>query len=265
MHPYHPSGYNRNRVYPLLSFDCFISLKDFEQPELIRNYVSDAEDYRQICRQYEEKAAGSKLCLFNVTMQNHNPYTADWVSDDPVKISDQLGDSKVNQYLSLMKKSDDALQNLIEYFGEVSEPTLILLFGDHQPHLPDQFYGHVMNKFPTQFTEEDVMKEHLVPYLLWANYDIPEQTTETTSLNYLSGLLLETAGLRMTSYQRFLLDMEQYIPSISASGYYDAQGNLGNIDQPEGEAAQWMEEYEIVQYYYLFDQKHRQDKYFTIS
>lgn len=264
MHPYNPSGYNRNRVYPLFSFDRFISLEDFRQPELLRGYVSDAEDYRQICRQYEEKLPGTKLCLFNVTMQNHNPYTADWTSDDPVKVSDQLGDSSVNQYLSLVKKSDDALRELIWYFSKASEPTLILLFGDHQPHLPDRFYGRVMDKFPIQFEEEDVMKEHLVPFMIWANYDIPEQTVEVSSLNYLSGLLLQTAGLQTTHYQRFLQDMEQYLPSVSASGYYDAQGTLGNVQQPEGDAEKWLEEYEIVQYYYLFDSKNRQEKYFTI-
>ncbi len=265
MHPYNPSGYNRNRVYPLLDFDDFISLKDFQNPELIRDYVSDAENYRQICRLYEDKPRDEKLCLFNVTMQNHNPYTADWTSDDPVKISDQLGDAPVNQYLSLIKKSDEALQELVGYFREVSEPTLILFFGDHQPHLSDRFYGHVMNKFPTQFEEEDVMKEHLVPFMLWANYDIPEQTVGISSLNYLSGLLLQTAGLQTTHYQRFLLDMEQYLPSVSACGYYDTQGTLGDVSQPEGEAVNWLEEYEIVQYYYLFDSKHRQEKYFTIS
>lgn len=265
LHPYIPSGYSRNRVYPLLGFDTFFSLEDFSEQEYIREYVSDSWDYRQICELYERKDADTSLCLFNVTMQNHNPYTADWISDDPVKAAGWLGDQKVNQYLSLIKKSDDALQELVSYFDRQSEPTLILLFGDHQPRLPDQFYKQLMGKFPTQFGDEDVMKKHLVPYLLWANYDIPKQSTETTSLNYLSGLLLETAGLQTTAFQRFLLDMEKHLPSISANGYYDAEGKLGRIEQPEGEAEKWLWEYEILQYYYLFDTKHREDKYFTIS
>lgn len=266
MHPYHPSGYNRNRIYPLLSFDRFLTLQDFSDPELIRNYVSDAEDYRLICRLYESKPAESRLCLFNVTMQNHNPYTSDWISDNPVKFSDELRDQPVNQYLSLLRKSDDALREFIQYFRDVPEPTLIVLFGDHQPHLPDDFYYRVMNKLPVQFGTDDVMKEHMVPYLLWANYDIPEQVREqVSSLNYLSLLVLQTAELQMTDYQRFLLDLEKHVPSISANGYYDAQGNLGQVDYADPETAKWLEEYEIVQYYYLFDGKHRQDKYFTIS
>nr|MDE6566899.1 LTA synthase family protein [Lachnospiraceae bacterium] len=266
LHPYNPSGYNRNRVYPLLSFDRFLSLKDLQDPELLRVYVSDAEDYRQIYKLYENKPSGSRLCLFNVTMQNHNPYRINWYSEDPVELSGSYYDYSVNQYLSLMKQSDRALQELVQYFEKESEPTLLVLFGDHQPHLPDGFYGHVMDKLPVQFELEDVMKEHLVPYLLWANYDIPEQNREEiSSLNYLSPLVLQAAGLPLTDYHRFLLDMQQSIPSISASGYYDAQAAATEIKQADAETAKWLEEYAIVQYYYLFDSKHRSDQYFTLG
>lgn len=265
LHPYYPSGYNRNRVYPLFSFDRFLSLKDFQDPELIRSYVSDAEDYRQICRLYEDKPSGSRLCLFNVTMQNHSPYDTDWNSEDPLCLSGSYQNDAVDQYLSLMKQSDDALQELVQYFEKESEPTLLLFFGDHQPHLPDTFYGHVMDKFPVQFELEDMMKEHLVPYLLWANYDIPEQNREeVSSLNYLAPLVLQTAGLPMTDYQRFLLDMQKSLPSISANGYYDAQADIGEIDQADAETAKWLEEYAIVQYYYLFSRS-RSDQYFTLG
>ncbi len=266
MHPYHPSGYDRNRVYPLLSFDRFLSLEDWREPEFLRGYVSDAADYRQICRLYQEKPDKSRLCLFNVTMQNHTPYHSDWISDDPVRLSGSFHDDAVEQYLSLLKKSDDALQELIGYFQSVPEPVLIVFFGDHQPHLPDAFYAHVMGKLPVQFAWEDARKEYLVPYLLWANYDIPEQSIEeVSSLNYLSLLVLQTAGLPMTAYHRFLLDVQAQIPSLSASGYQDRQGKTGGVDQADAETAKWLEEYEIVQYYYLFDSKHRSDQYFTIS
>lgn len=266
IHPYYPSGYNRNRVYPLLDFDQFLSLEDFSDPELVRDYISDEETYRQIFKLYEGKPAGSRLCLFTVTMQNHNPYRSDWESDNPVSFSKELQDAPVNQYLSLLRKSDDALCKMVQYFERQSEPSLIVFFGDHQPHLPDTFYGKVMDKLPVQFSQEDVLKKHRVPYLLWANYDIPEQGREqVSSLNYLSPLVLQTAGLPMTDYHRFLLDVEKSVPSISASGYYDAQGQPGEIGQADILMEKWLKEYEIVQYYYLFDRKHRSDQYFTID
>lgn len=266
VHPYHPSGYNRNRVYPLLNFNRFLSLEDFSDPELVRDYVSDEETYRQIFELYEGKPAESRLCLFTVTMQNHNPYRSDWKSDEPVIFSKELRDAPVNQYLSLLRKSDDALRELVQYFERKSEPVLIVFFGDHQPHLPDTFYGKVMDKLPVQFSQEDVLKKHLVPYLLWANYDIPAQVREQVgSLNYLSPLVLQTAGLPMTDYHRFLVELEKSVPSISASGYYNAQGQAGEFVRTDALTEKWLNEYEIVQYYYLFDRKHRSDQYFTID
>ena len=48
MHPYNPSGYNRNRVYPLFYFDKFLSIDDFKNPVLVRDYISDKSDYEKI-------------------------------------------------------------------------------------------------------------------------------------------------------------------------------------------------------------------------
>lgn len=264
MHPYYASGYNRNRVYPLLSFDSFLTLDDFTRPELVRGYVSDREDYRKICSLYEKKDSGSSLCLFNVTMQNHSSYTEEWTGDNPVTVTSVPVDSSVNQYLSLMKLSDDALRELITYFQRESEPTVILLFGDHQPHLPDRFYQKLTGKLPVQFSGEDVVKQHLVPFLIWANYDIPENEVEVISINYLSSLLLQTVGLEMSAYQRFLLDLQTHIPAISAKGYFDVEGELHQTEAPDKESGRWLQEYEIVQYNYLFDEENRLEEYYTL-
>ncbi len=176
MHPYNPSGYNRNRVYPLLGFDRFLSLQDFDQENLVRDYVGDMEDYLKIEELFEKKASGSKLCLFNVTMQNHNPYdNLDYRFKDLVHITNFSTDITANQYLSLIKMSDDALEELISYFEGVKEPVMVVLFGDHQPHLNDSFYKEVTGSVPDVFSQEQVMKKHLVPFLIWANYDIEER------------------------------------------------------------------------------------------
>jgi hypothetical protein len=62
--------------------------------------------------------------------------------------------------------------------------------------------------------------------VIWANYDIGEKYIERTSINYLSSILLEKAGLKMSNYNRYLLDLYNDIPSISATGFYDKNGDL---------------------------------------
>lgn len=266
VHPYYPSGYNRNRVYPLLGFDEFLSLEDFSGDGLVRDYVGDLADYQKLEELYEQKEEGTSLCVFNVTMQNHGSYSDTAYSfENPVRVTNFSAASSVNQYLSLIKMSDNALRQLITYFQGVEEPTLIVLFGDHQPHLPDSFYQEVMGLAPDFFTREQNMKKYLVPFMIWANYDIPEQEIDKISLNYLSGLVLQTAGLKMSNYDYYLMDLYQKLPSISANGYYDADGALHDFQDKEEEYQTLIDEYEMVQYYYLFDKKNRSEKYFTVK
>ncbi len=266
IHPYNPSGYNRNRVYPLLGFDRFLSADDFEEPVFVRDYISDWSDYHKIEELYEQKKEGSLLCVFNVTMQNHNPYSnTSYKFKDNVHITSFASTLQAEQYLSLMKMSDKALEQLITYFKNVSEPVIILLFGDHQPHLPDLFYKDVMGKEPLQFTREDTMLKHKVPFLIWANYDIPGIFIENASINYLSSIFLDAAGLEMSNFNRYLLGLYKKLPAISAAGSYDSEGKLHENTEKDNLYAKLMEEYEIVQYNYLFDNENRLDKHFTIK
>jgi phosphoglycerol transferase MdoB-like AlkP superfamily enzyme len=266
VHPYRPSGYNRNRIYPLLGFDRFLSLQDFVNPVKVRKYISDESDYEMLEQLYEEKETGSSLCLFNVTMQNHSDYKdSKYVFDNPVTLDTISLQPEAEQYLSLVKLSDDALKQLVTYLEGVDEPVLLVVFGDHQPHLPDLFYKTVMGKMPDDLTGEEAMKRYLVPFLIWANYDIGETEVEHISLNYLSTLMMETAGLELTDFQKFLLDMYQYIPSLSAQGYYDNKGELHSWDETENDVIQWIQEYRIVQYNYLFDTKHRLESHFQVK
>lgn len=266
MHPYNASGYNRDRVYPLLGFDAFLSLEDFAQENLVRGYVSDEENYEKIEELYEKKKADEALCVFNVTMQNHNPYDTKYQFENPITVTNFNPTYSTEEYLSLMKMSDDALKNLVAYFEKIDEPTMIVLFGDHQPHLANSFYKHVTGEFPELFSQEQTMDKHTVPFMIWANYDIPEETIEKTSINYLSGIMLQTAGLEMSDYDRFLMDLYQKIPSISASGYYDEKGNLYEYDSnEESEYSELIKEYEIVQYNYMFGGKDRLDDHFEAS
>ncbi len=266
IHPYNASGYNRNRVYPLLHFDRFLSAADFENPVLVRDYISDLSSYQKIEELYENKKEGSSLCVFNVTMQNHNPYNnTSYKFKDSVHVTSFPAGMQAEQYLSLMKMSDDALEQLITYFQNVDEPVIILLFGDHQPHLPDLFYKDLMGKMPLQFTQEDTMLKHKVPFLIWANYDIPEMFIERASINYLSSIFLDAAGLKSSNFNRYLLDLYKKLPAISAAGSYDSAGTLHEKRERNNKYAQLMKEYEIVQYNYLFDDGNRLDKHFMAN
>lgn len=101
--------------------------------EKLRNYVSDKGNYDRLISRYEEKAPGEKLFIFNVTMQNHGGYEESFpeFQEEIEATGDVAGYPQANRYLSLMKKSDEAFEYLIDYFSQVEEPTMIVMFGDH--------------------------------------------------------------------------------------------------------------------------------------
>lgn len=144
---------------------------------------------------------------------------------------------------------------------------MILLFGDHQPQVATNFYTEVLGG---DFEKVDIaaaQRRQEVPFLLWANYDIPEEAGVTTSLNYLAALLMETAGLPLTEYQQFLLRLQETVPALNAVGYMDTDGTWQKSrDALSEEARAGLLQYETLQYNLLFDslEDHLPD-FFTLS
>ena len=270
-HPYRSSGWNRPTVYADYGFDEVYFESDFQDRAYMRGdertgYVTDRCDYENLIRWYEEKEEGQPLFLFNVTMQNHSAYQMAWTNlPKEVWLTGELENrfQTVNQYLSLVYQSDQAFEDLINYFSQVEEPTMILLFGDHQPQVATNFYTDVLGTNPDTATAQ---KKQMVPFVLWANYDIPEAQGVELSLNYLSALLMDTANLPMTGYQKFLSQLWETAPVINTVGIGDAQGNWygENAALPE-ELDGAIEDYKVLLYNNVFDKKDRVESFFTLS
>lgn len=79
LHPYLASGYNREVVYPLLGFSDFLSDVDFKEPEMLRRFISDKENYKKVIEEYEKakEKDSTPYYMFNVTVQNHGDMTKD--------------------------------------------------------------------------------------------------------------------------------------------------------------------------------------------
>ena len=56
-------------------------------------------------------------------------------------------------------------------------------------------------------TEDELEALYTVPFFIWTNYDTPEETVDITSLNFLSTMTLERAGIELPAYNKFLADM----------------------------------------------------------
>ena len=251
-HPYNSTGWDRNKVYPLLGFDKMYFIKDYKNPERIRKYVSDKACYDKIIELYESKPEDTPFFVFNVTMQNHSSYTDEFDNFKPdIEVLD--GTSKVlNNYLSLMKLSDESIQSFIDYFAKTDQKTMIVFFGDHQP--TNSVVSNVWKlngKNGNALSEEDEANRYKVPYFIWCNFDIEQKVNTDTSTNFLATELLASAGIPLLDYEAYLRNLKDLYPVITSIRTENKNGESTETKTVMGE----LNNYAILQYDYLFGKK----------
>ena len=252
LHPGEYTSWQRNQAYPRLGFEQFKCGEDMDvEQTYAHGYVSDASDFEQIIWEFENKAAGEPLFLFNVTIQNHGSYT-DGSYPAQVQLADRPGEFPMaEQYLTLANETDEAFLKLVEYFSQQEEPTIILMFGDHQPSVEQEFLDLAYGVSQADMTMEQYMGKYRVPYVLWANYPVEFDAPESTSLNFLGQYLLRYAGIESDPYGAFLWDLQTVIPALTFVGYTDAQGNAYSHLETN-EYTPLIEDYQCLQYMRLF-------------
>lgn len=268
MHPYPGENWNRVECYENMGFDMFLDEEFYEGSEQLRNYVSDKADYDKIIQVVEGKeSSDDKLFVFNVTMQNHGGYedTFDNFEQEVWLTGDYEGRfPKTDQYLSLMKKSDEAFQYLLEYFSQVDEPTMIVMFGDHQPSVEDEFYDEIAGMPSSQVPVQEHLMWYETPFVIWTNYDMPSQEMGKLGAIYLSSEVLSRANLSMTPYNRFLLQMEEVLPVVHFLGCYDREGNYYYWAKARSERCPYQDmvlDYESLVYNHSLDRKKYKDMF----
>lgn len=285
LHPYYKEGWERINVYNNLGFNSFFGLEDIlgesltrefrlngNNPDylqqlvdqnfpnsnmLVRQYVSDAYNYDLLIKDFENRDKDTPYFAFNVTMQNHGGYTTSALNfaETIHAINVSKNYPKANKYLSLIKYTDNAFKDLLDYFSKVKEPTVICMFGDHQPSIETDFIKEIMGvNSLTNLTPEQEQSRYCTPFYIWANYDIEEQQIERLSSNYLSSLVLKTANIKLTEYNKYLLNLAKIIPVINNAGYIDSEGNHYKWSDTSPYTT-ILDEYEKIQYNNIFDRE----------
>lgn len=292
-HPYYGSGWNRPFVYPALGFEEFTAIEDFidsdileqyksdndaeayadnlkerypDKDMLLRRFVSDSYDYTMVKEMFENRNPDEPFFLFNVTMQNHGGYAMSYSNffQDVYATNTSTSYPMANRYLSLVKQSDLAFKELTDYFKKVNEPVIICMFGDHYPSIEDDFYAELLGSDTDKLSLEQEQLRYETPFVIWANYNIPEADVDHISANYLSTLLMQTARLPMTQYNKYLAALYQKLPVIDSVGYMDSEGNM-YASGAESEYTDDLHKYNCIEYNALLDKFERQDELFYLA
>ncbi len=249
IHPENRENWNRNRVYQYFGFDHSLWKEDFQGAPNLHMGATDAATYEKVIEIFENRRAGEKLFLFDLTMQNHGGYST---LDTDITVTSLNAESvQANLYLSLIRASDRDLEMLVRYFAGQEEPVIICMYGDHQPKLDDSFYESIYAQTEGLTERDMVLNKYKTPFIIWANYDIPEQEGMEIGMSYLGAMLMDIAGVPVSPYFHFLQQYMQKYPVITVNGYTDHAGN--HYDWSKDTSQVW--EYSVLQYHYLFDEE----------
>ncbi|MFQ5934869.1 MAG: LTA synthase family protein [Acidiferrobacterales bacterium] len=195
IHPYKATFWDRDRVYPHLGFDEFLSVSAFADNQRDGPYISDAA----VCEKVVDvlRSSSQPAYVFVVTMENHGPWSFERGSPDTSRKFDYIKAPAnmlaFNRYLYHLGNGMRMAECLIESLKRRERPSTLFFFGDHAPALP-KIYKELDLKSPWESVEL-----RTTPFLAWRSWTGGEQEQEL-HISYLPSFLLGISGIEMNDF-----------------------------------------------------------------
>ena len=228
MHQFDATCYSRNVAYPAIGFDQIIWEEECQNLKYYgdrKDFATDQSVYENLIKYYESSDTSFPKCFFCLTIQNHGNWEQNGEEEDLVRIDEDFGEytNQINEYLSCMKLSDEALGYLIDYFESVDRDVVVVLAGDHCP-------AFLPNIVENSEDEDVILKLKSTPFIIWSNHLKLDDTLlkyRRFSMNYLIPSALQVSGVPLSDYYKYLVNMRDEYPVLeNGNGYYDNEYRL---------------------------------------
>ena len=259
MHPNFGWFYNRRNINDYIGFQQFDYYEN-KYKAIQEEALMDWEFFDYIIEGYEEsKKEGKPYLNFSVTYQNHGPYSAEELTAKEYLKYKSSYDEKtyniINNYLSGIKETDIALKKLTDYFESEKEPTIVILFGDHNPWLGDDQSGYKMMGIHIDLsTTEGFLNYYETPYIFWGNPSAKialdkefKGEGNEISPNFLMAELFQYLGWEGNQYMSYLFDVKSEF-SVNHDMYFNVNGIYSS--KLNDDKHQIWRDFNSVQYYY---------------
>lgn len=198
LHSYDGKFWGRNMGYENMGFDVFYDEKLFRNREMSHGYISDSSLTKEIIERFEEQKeinSQQPVFSFSVSVQNHvtdlkdfdaNSGSVDFGDVDADVIGTETSEINrvdVEEYYNGLCESIDALEELLNYFENYEEDTMIIFFGDHAPSFLRMVYEDAGREIDNSM--------YRTPYMIWTNYENDYESYGDFNLSYLSTVVLE--------------------------------------------------------------------------
>lgn len=259
IHSFGRTFFKRDDVYKVLGFDKFNAEDTMENVDIDGDYISDLAMSKEIIAELEKQK--QPTFIHAVTMQNHFPFTEGRFGENLIEISgleNEESKGELETYTEGLRRSDEALQYLIEQLDNFDRPTLLVFFGDHLPSLGTNksFYkenGYIMN----EKTPNERLAMAQTPLLMYANFDMPNDNLGLVSPIHFSNLIFDYAGLNKSLFYQFLSELYKEIPVLRDELKVDKNGEV--INDLTKKQKEMLEQYKMLQYDLLVGNQYSKD------
>nr|WP_249135621.1 sulfatase-like hydrolase/transferase [Acinetobacter nosocomialis] len=221
MHNNYGYYYNRNKVYPALGFDKFISLenmiaqKDRSTVFNLGGWATDDLIFDSLKSTLEENEQQPKF-IYAITVENHPMYNDDRFGKQNYKFNKELFETekqKLSTYTAGTARANQKLKEFAEYLKTVDRPTILIAFGDHLPNLQEVYESYGFFKDDPERTN---LKNYQTPFVVWSNYKLDKKPLKQPYIaaSFVAPKLLKLAGLPLSDYYQFVDDVSSCYSAI---------------------------------------------------
>lgn len=271
MHPGSNWFYNRSSVYSYFGINDQVFEDSFDlSKDKKGNMISDASFLRQLKGDIESRRKAPQF-MYTVTLQNHLTYNYAKYGYEPELLPLKTGISdRAREYLSVycegVRDTSDMIYELAQYLDRVSEPTLLVFFGDHLPNLGEDFltYRELGMDIGRSDSLESRLSTYETPFLIYANTAYCEKTDfakakESSSLDgstisdfYLGAAVCEIAGFEgYDPYVDFLNESRRRLPVLRDNEEIFMLPGGELVSSVDGELSEIVHKIDWWQYYRL--------------
>ena len=259
-HPCYDWFYNRKNVNVYLGFERYYYFENYYSELAGGKIAGDDILFSHIIKLYEQnKNTGRPYFSFNVTYQNHGPYSSERkASVDYIKNKGYPEEEYniLNNYFSGIYDTNQRLKEFIGYFRAQEDPVVVILFGDHNPWLGDNNSVYKMLGINLSFSnEEGFYNYYNTPYIIWANdrakrvlNNAFEGEGPKISPNFLMNVFFKLAGYEGNEFMKLSNELMKLTDVVHDKKYYKESGQF--TAKLSEKAQKMLNDFLKVQYYW---------------
>lgn len=260
-HPSYEWFYNRLNANENMGFDNYYFYENKYAELSNNNIASDSILFDEILNLYYKGInSGKPYFSFNLTYQNHGPYSIKKLSDESyITIKQEYTESGINilnDYFTGIEDTSIQIYNMVNELKKSEEPVVLILFGDHNPWLGDNNSVYDMLGINLNLdTEEGFYNYYNTPYIIWANEAAKNALNQefigegpTISPCFLMSEFFELAGFKGNEFMQINTELKNTLPITHRLGRYKENGVITSVLSEESQKT--LDNFINIEYYW---------------